>query len=195
MSEAQVRFESLVHAVEHGLDAVEIQEIAQELCDRLTQTCAAVVCTAQQRLSLEGYAKQRSNRAGTIDKLLALVPMVTWIASGDLLIERRSLRSESTFQVWELVVEGTSYGTTRQGEGKVWGLAHTRVSPTPLDGRAAIEWEVEEQQRAVKLMANARPELAGAMAEGVYRGCGTILLSGDPGVRAARAAAGRVPGE
>lgn len=115
---------------------------------------------------------------------------VEWIPTAcERLIERRANRSESTFSLWEPVLDGASYGTTQTIQNKLWGLAHTRRSSTPLVDRAAIDWEISQQQRAVHKLAESLLELAGAMPEGVYRGCGTILLSGYPQRRAEVAAA------
>lgn len=117
-----------------------------------------------------------------------------WIPTAcERLIERRTTKSESLFSLWEPVIEGASYSVTRPGKGKAWGLAHTRRPRSPLSGRDAIEWEVQQQKRAMDVLTDTLPELAGALAEGVYRGLGTILLSGNPRDRAAFAVAKKVP--
>ena len=103
------------------------------------------------------------------------------------LIERRTARGSSMFTLWEPVIDGAAYGTTRPGKVRPWGAAHTRRSREPLTDRAAIEWELSQQKLAMDVLANILPELDGALPEGVYRCRGQILLSGDPQVRAERA--------
>ena len=117
-----------------------------------------------------------------------------WIPTAcERLIERRTARGSSMFTLWEPVIDGAAYGTTRPGKARPWGAAHTRRPRESLAGRAALEWELSQQRRAMDVLANILPELDGALPEGVYRCRGQILLSGDPQIRAERAQARRRP--
>jgi len=46
----------------------------------------------------------------------------------------RPLRAsrESTYKLWEPVIDGAQYSETREENGKTWGLAHTRLAATGL---------------------------------------------------------------
>lgn len=119
---------------------------------------------------------------------------VEWIPTAcERLIERRTIKGESIFTLWEPVIDGAQYSLTRPGKARPWGAAHTRRPRAPLAGREAIDWELGQQRRAMDVLAGILPELDGGQAEGVYRQRGTILLSGDPQARAERAQAARRP--
>lgn len=111
----------------------------------------------------------------------------------------RSIAHDNTYRLWEPVIEGARYGTTRTNDkGLVWGLAHTRQPSEPLpktdspaaDHRAAVEWEMKQWAWAVAVIVAACAELGGeGVSDGILTVCGTVRLMGNPKIRAERAIA------
>ena len=97
----------------------------------------------------------------------------------------QSISRDNTYRLWEAQIDGARYETTRTAPtGQVWGLAHTRRPAERLtDQRAAVEWEMQQEKRAVDVIVATCPELEGGVSEGVFRTCGTVRLLGNPAIR------------
>lgn len=102
------------------------------------------------------------------------------------------------YQLWEPLIGAATYGTTRECEGHVWGLAHTRRPVIELPAGevarsiALLEHQLAERRRAMDLICATVHEigLTAGVSECVYESCGNILLFTDPAARAARRAGG-----
>lgn len=97
----------------------------------------------------------------------------------------QSISRDNTYRLWELQIEGARYVVTRASPtGQIWGLAHTRRPREPItDHRAATDWEMQQELRAVEVIVATCPELEGGVSEGVFRSCGTVRLLGNPAIR------------
>jgi len=107
-----------------------------------------------------------------------------------------AIAADQTYRLWEPVVEGASYDTTRKGaKGSLWGLASTRLPTEPLTDKKAREaWEATQEARAVRVIrancAELRGEglddLGGPLDSGVTMTCGFVRLIGTAKIRAER---------
>lgn len=97
----------------------------------------------------------------------------------------KSISRDNTYRLWEPQIDGARYETTRQGkDGRTWGLAHTRRPAEPIaEYRAAVDWEMQQEKRAVDVIVATCPELEGGVSEGVFHSCGTVRLLGNPAIR------------
>ena len=97
----------------------------------------------------------------------------------------KSISRDNTYRLWEPQIDGARYGTTRPGkDARTWGLAHTRLPAEPIiEQRAATDWEMKQELRAVGVIVSTCPELEGGVSEGVFRTGGTVRLLGNPAIR------------
>lgn len=101
------------------------------------------------------------------------------------------------YQLWEPIVAGASYGTTRRDrEGATWGLARTRRPARPLtDFGELVDHELEQARRVVTVLRATVDELGlrdahsrpGGIGECIYVSRGDVILMTDPAAAAARA--------
>lgn len=104
--------------------------------------------------------------------------------------------ADQTYRLWEPVIEGASYGTTRtSAKGAVWGLASTRLPAEPLTDKKAREaWEATQEARAVRvirencveLRGEGLDDLGGRLDSGIMATCGLVRLMGTARIRAER---------
>lgn len=110
----------------------------------------------------------------------------------------KAIAGDNTYKLWEPRIEGAEYAVTRTGPtGSIWGLAHTRRPPEPIaDRKAALEWETQQEQRAVRVIMAAcvelrgqgQTDLGGPLDDGLQVTCGIVRLIGNPRIRAERVA-------
>ena len=86
--------------------------------------------------------------------------------------------SESTYRLWEPVIDGNTYAVTREKNGKVWGLAHTRRASQRLTFADAVKWEMAQQRRAMDAIIASCRELQGEHPDSPRRNRGVVHLSG-----------------
>jgi hypothetical protein len=102
-----------------------------------------------------------------------------------------SIADDNTYRLWEPVVDGASYSATKTTAGHLWGQAQTRRPREKLEVREAIEWEMQQEKRAIDVIRANCIELAGKVSDAVFETCGIIRLLGNPRIHAERAAAAR----
>lgn len=110
----------------------------------------------------------------------------------------KAIANDNTYKLWEPRIDGAEYSVTRTGPtGSIWGLAHTRRPPEPIaDRKLALEWEAQQEARAVRvimstcieLRGQGHTDLGGPLDDGLQVTCGIVRLIGNPRIRAERVA-------
>ncbi len=92
---------------------------------------------------------------------------------------RRAVR-DYTYQLWEPLVADNRYRTTKVINGKLCGLAHTRIGPPGLTYAQSVQRELSQQHRAVRAMLATCRELKGTRSDAPSCNCGVLRLFGSP---------------
>lgn len=101
---------------------------------------------------------------------------------------------EHRYYLWEPTVSRSTHAETQVSGGRLLGRADTRRPPGPLDFRAAVAWQMDQEKWALEVIEATCVELRVVDSKGRpehYRSRGSAVLVGDPATMASIAEAQR----